>query len=100
MPSTRVGDLDVVWDVAGPTAGTPVLMINGLGAARGSWYLQVPALAGRYRVYTYDNRDVGETGPVPSDSMSPTASRAKRSTPYALVSSPGPVSPTSRLSYV
>jgi pimeloyl-ACP methyl ester carboxylesterase len=38
-------------------------MINGLGAARGSWHLQVPALAERYRVYTYDNRDVGETGP-------------------------------------
>ena len=63
MPSTRVGDLDVVWDVAGPATGAPVLMINGLGAARGSWYLQVPALAERYRVYTYDNRDVGETGP-------------------------------------
>jgi 3-oxoadipate enol-lactonase len=63
VPSTRVGDLDVVWDVAGPTAGAPVLMINGLGAARGSWYLQVPALAERYRVYAYDNRDVGETGP-------------------------------------
>ena len=63
MPSTRVGDLDVVWDVAGPVTGAPVLMVNGLGAARGSWYLQVPALAARYRVYTYDNRDVGETGP-------------------------------------
>ena len=63
MPKTRVADLEVVWDVAGPIAGAPVLMINGLGAVRGSWYLQVPALAERYRVYTYDNRDVGETGP-------------------------------------
>jgi 3-oxoadipate enol-lactonase len=63
VPSTRVGDLDVVWDVAGPATGAPVLMINGLGAARGSWYQQVPVLAERYRVYTYDNRDVGETGP-------------------------------------
>ncbi len=63
MPATRVGDLEVVWDVAGPPAGDAVFMINGLGAARGSWYLQVPALAERYRVYTYDNRDVGETGP-------------------------------------
>jgi pimeloyl-ACP methyl ester carboxylesterase len=50
VPSTRVGDLDVVWDVSGPTAGAPVLMINGLGAARGGWHLQVPALAERYRV--------------------------------------------------
>ena len=63
MPTTRVGDLEVVWDVAGPVAGAPVLMINGLGAVRGSWYLQITALAERYRVYTYDNRDVGETGP-------------------------------------
>lgn len=63
MPTTRVGDLEVVWDVAGPVSGAPVLMINGLGAVRGSWYLQVPALAERRRVYTYDNRDVGETGP-------------------------------------
>jgi 3-oxoadipate enol-lactonase len=63
VPRTRVGDLDIVWDVAGPEDGEPVLMINGLGAVRGGWDLQVPALAGRYRVYTFDNRDVGETGP-------------------------------------
>jgi 3-oxoadipate enol-lactonase len=63
MPKTRVDDLEIVWDVAGPEDGEPVLMINGLGAARGGWSLQVDALAERYRVYTYDNRDVGETGP-------------------------------------
>jgi 3-oxoadipate enol-lactonase len=71
VPATRVGDLEVAWDVAGPITGEPVLMINGLGAARGSWYLQIPALAERYRVYTYDNRDVGETGP--GDDVSPYA---------------------------
>ena len=62
MPVTRVGDLDIVWEIAGPPDGQPVLMINGLGAARGGWALQVPALAERYRVITFDNRDVGETG--------------------------------------
>jgi 3-oxoadipate enol-lactonase len=62
MPSTRVGDLEIVWEAAGPPDGEPVVMINGLGAPRGSWYLQVPALAERYRVVTFDNRDVGETG--------------------------------------
>ena len=40
----------------------PVVLINGLGAVRGSWFLQVEALSTNYRVYTYDNRDVGETG--------------------------------------
>jgi pimeloyl-ACP methyl ester carboxylesterase len=62
VPTTRVDDLEVVWDVAGLVNGDPVVMINGLGAIRGSWFLQVPALAEQYRVYTYDNRDVGETG--------------------------------------
>lgn len=63
MAATRVDDLDIVWDVAGPTDGEPVLMINGLGSVRGSWRLQVAALAERFRVYSFDNRDVGETGP-------------------------------------
>lgn len=35
VPSTRVGDLDVVWDVAGPPAGAPVLMIDQFGTAAG-----------------------------------------------------------------
>jgi len=62
MPTTAVGDLEIVWDVAGPDHAAPVLLINGLGAVRGSWFLQVEALSATYRVYTYDNRDVGETG--------------------------------------
>ncbi len=62
MPTSRVGNLELVWEVAGPPDGPPVLMINGLGAARAGWGLQVPALAERYRVFTFDNRDVGETG--------------------------------------
>lgn len=62
MATTRVGDLGIVWEIAGPSNGDPLLMINGLGSPRMSWALQVPALAGRYRVVTFDNRDVGETG--------------------------------------
>jgi 3-oxoadipate enol-lactonase len=62
VAETRIEDLNVVWDVAGPEDGEPVLMINGLGAARQGWHLQVAALSQRYRVYSYDNRDVGETG--------------------------------------
>jgi pimeloyl-ACP methyl ester carboxylesterase len=62
VPATRVGDLDIVWDIAGPPDAAPILMINGLGAPREGWILQVPALAESYRVITYDNRDVGQTG--------------------------------------
>jgi pimeloyl-ACP methyl ester carboxylesterase len=63
VPETRVEDLTIVWDVAGAEDGEPVLLINGLGAARGTWGLQINALAERFRIYTFDNRDVGETGP-------------------------------------
>lgn len=62
MPTARIADLGIVWDITGPVDAPPVLLINGLGAARGGWDLQVPALAERYRVITFDNRDVGETG--------------------------------------
>lgn len=58
-----VGDLQVAYDVAGPAAAPPLLLINGIGAARGGWGLQVPALSTAFRAITYDNRDVGETGP-------------------------------------
>lgn len=62
MPVTRCADIDVVWEVAGPADARPVLMINGLGAARAGWSLQVQVLSETYRVFSYDNRDVGETG--------------------------------------
>jgi 3-oxoadipate enol-lactonase len=63
MPTARVGDLDVAWDAAGD--GDPVVMINGIGADRTAWYLQTPAIAREFRAITFDNRDVGETGPGP-----------------------------------
>ncbi len=62
MPSSRVGDLNMAWDVAGAPDAEPVLMINGLGAPRTGWGLQAPALAEHFRVFTFDSRDVGETG--------------------------------------
>ena len=61
MPVVRVGDLDIAYDTYGE--GEPVLMINGIGADRTAWELQVPAISREFRVITFDNRDVGETGP-------------------------------------
>jgi 3-oxoadipate enol-lactonase len=62
VPGATVGDLDVAYDIAGPEGGTPILMINGLGADRSGWGLQVPAFSREFRTITYDNRDVGQTG--------------------------------------
>ena len=61
MPRAPVGDLSIAYDVNG--TGDPVLMINGIGAPRGAWGLQVPFISERYQVITFDNRDVGETSP-------------------------------------
>jgi pimeloyl-ACP methyl ester carboxylesterase len=57
-----VGDLSVAYDIHG--AGEPVLMINGIGADRAGWGMQVPAVSAAFKAITYDNRDIGETGPT------------------------------------
>ncbi|MCC6792137.1 MAG: alpha/beta hydrolase, partial [Thermomicrobiales bacterium] len=65
MPVATIGDLEVVYDVQG--SGEPVLMINGIGADRSGWGLQVPAVTQEFTAITFDNRDVGETGPGKED---------------------------------
>ena len=47
------------YDVRGE--GDWLLMINGIGAARDSWALQIDDLAARFRVITLDNRGVGDS---------------------------------------
>jgi 3-oxoadipate enol-lactonase len=55
----------VSYSIAG-TADAPVVVLsNSLGATRGMWDPQVPALAERYRVVTYDTRGHGES-PAPA----------------------------------
>lgn len=47
-------------EVAGE--GEPLLLVMGTGADRSFWAAQVPALAARHRVITYDSRGTGESG--------------------------------------
>jgi 3-oxoadipate enol-lactonase len=61
LPTAKVADLDVAYDTHG--SGEPVLMINGIGAERAGWGMQVPAISREFTAITFDNRDVGETGP-------------------------------------
>lgn len=59
----------VSWTSDGPTDAPVVVLSNSLGATRGMWDAQVPALAERYRVLTYDTRGHGES-PSPDGAWS------------------------------
>jgi 3-oxoadipate enol-lactonase len=54
----------VSYTVHGAADAPVVVLSNSLGASRGMWDLQVPALAERYRVVTYDTRGHGDS-PAP-----------------------------------
>ena len=57
--------VEVSYSVDGPADAPVVVLSNSLGADRGMWDPQVPALAERYRVVTYDTRGHGRS-PVPA----------------------------------
>jgi 3-oxoadipate enol-lactonase len=59
----------VSWTEDGPADAPVVLLSNSLGATRGMWDAQVPALAERYRVVSYDTRGHGES-PSPDGAWS------------------------------
>jgi 3-oxoadipate enol-lactonase len=55
----------VSYSVDGPADAPVVVLSNSLGATRGMWSPQVPALAERFRVVSYDGRGHGES-PAPA----------------------------------
>jgi 3-oxoadipate enol-lactonase len=65
--------VDVDATVDGPEDAPVVVLANSLGATRGMWDPQVPALAERYRVITYDTRGHGASdapaGPYALDDL-------------------------------
>ena len=63
----------VSYSVAGPEDAPVVVLSNSLGATRAMWDPQVPALAERYRVISYDTRGHGDSpspaGPYTLDDL-------------------------------
>ncbi len=58
------GAIELYWEEAG--RGDPVVLVGGLTSTVETWGRQVPALAARHRVVTFDNRGSGRTR-VPGD---------------------------------
>jgi pimeloyl-ACP methyl ester carboxylesterase len=66
MAKAKVNDFEMTYSIHG--SGDPVILIGGYTMVKESWGLQVPELAKRFSVITFDNRGVGETT-IPSSSF-------------------------------
>ncbi|MEX2752298.1 MAG: alpha/beta fold hydrolase, partial [Candidatus Freyarchaeota archaeon] len=61
MPTIRVGDLDVYYEVHGEENRVPLVLIMGLSGDILGWMFQIPEFSKKYRVIAFDNRDAGRT---------------------------------------
>lgn len=53
------------FEIHGPEGAPPVILIHGLGLARGLWAPHLPALSARWRVIAYDLWGHGDSAPAP-----------------------------------
>lgn len=61
----RVGDIDVAYQLEGPTGAPVVMMSNSLMSDYSMWDSTVPALLNRYQLLRYDTRGHGQTTVTP-----------------------------------
>ena len=59
MPKIEVGDAEIYYETHG--AGTPLLLVPGLGGVGSYWKPNIPALADRYQVVIHDHRGTGQS---------------------------------------
>ena len=67
MPTVRLPDVTLHYQIDGAAAAPPLLLSNSLGTSIEMWEPQLATLAGRFRVIRYDSRGHGQstvtTGP-------------------------------------
>ncbi len=68
MPEADLGGVTLAYDVFGPVAGEPVVLVCGLSQPAVGWHFaMVPALTeAGYRVVTFDNRGVAPSSAPPA----------------------------------
>jgi 3-oxoadipate enol-lactonase len=71
MPTKKVGDINIYYEIHGK--GEPLVLIMGYGLSSAAWSPVLPALAQKYKVITFDNRGAGKSdkpdGPYTMDMM-------------------------------
>src|SRR6187549_3130784 len=61
MPSVRVGDVDVAYEVQGQDAGDAFVLVHGSTGSRATWMQQTPAIAERFKVVLPEYAGGGES---------------------------------------
>jgi pimeloyl-ACP methyl ester carboxylesterase len=59
MPTITSADGEIYYDVHG--AGTPVMLVSGLGGTGSYWNPNLPAFAKRHQVIVHDHRGMGKS---------------------------------------
>jgi 3-oxoadipate enol-lactonase len=61
MPTARLPDVTLHYQIDGAAAAPPLLLSNSLGTSIEMWEPQIAALAGRFHVIRYDSRGHGQS---------------------------------------
>lgn len=61
MPSMKVNDIELYYEIHGEDNRDWMVLIMGLGFDISGWQFQVPEFAKEYKVLVFDNRDVGRS---------------------------------------
>jgi 3-oxoadipate enol-lactonase len=65
MPTARLADVTLNYQIDGGESAPPLLLSNSLGTSLEMWEPQIAALAGRFRVIRYDSRGHGHSTVTP-----------------------------------
>ena len=61
LPYETIGNVDIYYEVHGPSEAPPIVFIGGWASYRWIWFRQIPAFKERYRCIVFDNRGAGRS---------------------------------------